>query len=1045
MKNNSSAWKMFFLGALVSVCLIPTVVLAAAPVVDISMPVATDGSFTADAGDSITFSGSAADDVDGDDIVSYRWSSNKDGVLSEEKSFTLSSLSEGEHTITLLATDAGNEDGFASVTVTIIRIKPTVSITAPEVNSQYDYHDPLQTSGGSDVAFTCDASDEQDDASGPDDGDINLSWSSSIDNAFGTARDDGAGAAVTPVTLSSGTHTITVTATDSDGNTSTDSITITINSIPPEDVAILFPSEGDSFGYGELITFQGSAVAPEEGSLKGDSLVWTSSQGDAMGTGETLAVDTFSSGTHVVTLTATDSKGLSTSATVTITVGNAPPTAEITAPEDGSLYDYRQDIIFSGTGSDPEDGALSGSSLVWTRTTLGTTVEIGTGPTVSVNDFPSGTHVVTLTVTDQDEEDPASDDTSITITVGNASPATTITAPADGSSHAFGSSIALSGEGIDPEDGSLTGDALSWSSDKDGFLGTGASISKSDLSVNTHVITLTATDSESAATTASITISVGDEPPPAENLSIATPLDGDLFYLDTYINFQGSATDKEDGELTGSSLEWTTDQKEETIGTGTNFSVKDLTKGEHLITLTATDSSGASVSTFIVIEVQNRLPVPVITAPEEGSQFDQGEEIQFRADVTDPEDGQVTGSSLVWQSDIDGMIGTGIHAADKLSAGIHTITLTARDSNEGVKEESITVTVNPTGQGTSLALEKQALLMPLDVEETITITNGVPPYRVETGFPDIVDASVQGSTLTISPNKTGNTSVMVIDHNEHEISLSIEVVPESGEFPVASAGEELSVLEFETVTLDGSASLPGIYGVDSWSWEQTGGSRVVLSSSSEEKVTFVAPPADDPVTLTFQLTVTDGNDYESSDQVSVTVSDNGIERYNDLTSTFRSADGSKDLGINVVGAGELVLLQASHSEFIGDDYNRPENMIYDLIDFKIKVDDAGDRANVIIYLPDPLEQDVGVYKYSETEGWYDVTGNVRFDEAQRDKVYLSLEDGGPYDDDGMADGIISDPLTFGSAPSESSDSDEDAGGDSGGGGGGGCFISIIKG
>ncbi|HKK90499.1 MAG TPA: PKD domain-containing protein, partial [Desulfobacteraceae bacterium] len=395
MKENSSTWKMFLLAALVLVCVMPGMVFGAAPVVDISLPVATDGSFTADAGDSITFSGSAVDAVDGDEIASYRWSSNKDGVLSEEKTFTLSSLSEGEHTITLLATDASNEDGFASITVTITRIKPKVSITAPEVNSQYDYHDPLQTSGGIDVAFTCDASDEQDDDSGADDGDIRLSWSSSIDNAFGTARDDGAGAAVTPVTLSSGTHTITVTATDSDGNTSSDTITITIDSIPPEDVTIVFPSEGDSFGYGELITFQGSAVAPEEGSLKGESLVWTSSQGDAMGTGETLAIDTFSSGTHVVTLTATDSKGLSTSATVTITVGNAPPTAEITAPGDGSLYDYKQDIIFRGTGSDPEDGTLSGSSLVWTRTTLGTTVEIGTGPTVSVNDFPSGTHVVT--------------------------------------------------------------------------------------------------------------------------------------------------------------------------------------------------------------------------------------------------------------------------------------------------------------------------------------------------------------------------------------------------------------------------------------------------------------------------------------------------------------------------------------------------------------------------------------------------------------------------------------------------------------------------
>ena len=57
---------------------------------------------------------------------------------------------------------------------------------------------------------------------------------------------------------------------------------------------------------------------------------------------------------------------------VTITVvgdsGNIPPTATIVAPEQDDLFGVGQSVDFQGTGSDPEDGALSGAQLVWTQT-----------------------------------------------------------------------------------------------------------------------------------------------------------------------------------------------------------------------------------------------------------------------------------------------------------------------------------------------------------------------------------------------------------------------------------------------------------------------------------------------------------------------------------------------------------------------------------------------------------------------------------------------------------------------------------------------------
>ena len=49
---------------------------------------------------------------------------------------------------------------------------------------------------------------------------------------------------------------------------------------------------------------------------------------------------------------------------------------------------------FAGTGSDPEDGTLTGASLVWTSSING---QIGTGTSFSTTTLSAGTHTITLT------------------------------------------------------------------------------------------------------------------------------------------------------------------------------------------------------------------------------------------------------------------------------------------------------------------------------------------------------------------------------------------------------------------------------------------------------------------------------------------------------------------------------------------------------------------------------------------------------------------------------------------------------------------------
>lgn len=85
----------------------------------------------------------------------------------------------------------------------------------------------------------------------------------------------------------------------------------------------------------------------------------------------------------------------------------------------------------------------------------------------------------------------------------------------------------------------------------------------------------------------------------------------------------------------------------------------------------------------------------------------------------------------------------------------------------------------------------------------------------------------------------------------------------------ANAGPDQSNIEpYTTVTLDASGSLGPI---TSYSWTQTAGASVTLSSSTAASPTFTAPATMDGSTLTFSLTVSDGVLTSPADTVNIVV------------------------------------------------------------------------------------------------------------------------------------------------------------------------------
>jgi hypothetical protein len=97
------------------------------------------------------------------------------------------------------------------------------------------------------------------------------------------------------------------------------------------------------------------------------------------------------------------------------------------------------------------------------------------------------------------------------LVVSNKPPLAQITSPATGSSFSTAQAIVFVGQATDLEDGTLPGSALQWSSDVQGPLGTGKSITVSSLAPGPHVVTLTATDKSGATNEARIGIQVTPE------------------------------------------------------------------------------------------------------------------------------------------------------------------------------------------------------------------------------------------------------------------------------------------------------------------------------------------------------------------------------------------------------------------------------------------------------------------------------------------------------------------------------------------------------
>lgn len=256
--------------------------------------------------------------------------------------------------------------------------------------------------------------------------------------------------------------------------------------------------------------------------------------------------------------------------------------------------------------------------------------------------------------------------------------------------------------------------SLTWSSDVSGVVATGnmVVIDARRLAYGPHVLTAQAVDQQGNVARATVNLVVTNEPPSVE---ILRPAPG-TFCANEPVEFQARAVDRNEVGyvLPGSAISWRV-AGGATFATGGTVSRSFAATGPAEVVARATDERGAFAEASVTVDVSpcTDLPPTVsISAPSDNSMlvydgFDGTRGLWYKdlalaGSASDPEDGGLGGAALVWTTDQtglqDALLGTGATVlarlyGDQCGGVLHTIRLTATDSNGNVRSDQVRVSV----------------------------------------------------------------------------------------------------------------------------------------------------------------------------------------------------------------------------------------------------------------------------------------------------------------------------------------------------------------
>ncbi len=576
-----------------------TVIATESPTSEIISPLTTENYSSSQL---IAFEAVISDNEDQPEELRASWESNIDGSIEVDTTpdadgmiAGAAQLSEGEHYIELHVQDSSGKSSTSTVTININapNSAPNCQITSPATAST--------GSVGDMVIFQATSSD-------PDSSPSNLSavWSSDKDGEMGQGTPDSSGSiSFAYGDLSPATHTITLSVSDPEGELCTSNIIYTVGSPPV--ISIDSPTDGSVHNEGETITFT-TSVSDNEDQANAVDLSWRFADGSifseqgATSSGTAQFTDSsLPSGVYTLTVTGTDSSGLTSDDIVTFTINGLPtqPNIEL-SPNPPQSAD---NLVILASGSTDPEGQPVNYSYSWyengvitphnsaviqsSETEKGEIWSVRVTPNDGIGDGPFAEQTVII------------ENTPPQVTSLNISP----------SSNVHNTDLVSCNLTWDDPDETP---AITYQWTLDGS-DPGVTTDTLDLSTTTAMpgqllsCSVTLTDSEGATDSATATVSISNQPPVISSVNINPASTNNTGSLTC-----SAVVNDPDGGVPSLSYSWDNDSTGSNLATGSTLSLNPgLASEGDLIrcTVTATDAQGDSATDFTTTTIQNTEPV----------------------------------------------------------------------------------------------------------------------------------------------------------------------------------------------------------------------------------------------------------------------------------------------------------------------------------------------------------------------------------------------------------------------------------------------------
>ncbi len=595
---------------------------------------------------------------------------------------------------------------------------------------------------------------------GDPDGDTLVFTARTSDALVASASVSGTG--LTLRALSPGRATVTVTATDPGGLSVEQVFQVTVPNRPPEAVGTIAGLElltGEDAGVDVADHF----TDPDGGALSYTVSTRSPVSADtsnvaASVSGAVVTVKAVFPGEAAVTVTATDEGGLAAEQAFAVTVPNRPPEA-VGAIAGVEVFKYDGGgVRLAGHFTDPDGEVLRYAAETSNGTVAAASVS---GDTLTVLGVAQGQAVVTVTASDPGG---LTAEQTVAVTVPNRAPGVAGPIPGVEVFKYDSAAVAVSAHFADPD-----GDELSYAAETSNGGVAAVAVAGDRVTVRAVVqglaaVTVTASDSAGASAEQVFAVTVPNRPPGA----VGSIAEVEVFKFDAgRVDVSGYFADP-DGEPLSYAAATSNGVVAAVAVAGDRVTVSGMAQGEAAVTVTASDSAGASAEQVFVATVPNRPPGAVGSVPEvEVFKYDTGR-VDVSAYFADPDRDEL---SYVAATSNAGVVAAAAAGDGVMVSGVvqgrAEVTVVASDSAGASAEQVFVVTVPnraPEAVGAVGGLELFKGDSGLaEVSAHFRDPDGdALGYAAETSDPGVAAVSVSGGAVRVWAMGQGQAVVTVV-------------------------------------------------------------------------------------------------------------------------------------------------------------------------------------------------------------------------------------------------------------------------------------------